>query len=150
MMRIAIGSDHAGYDLKNTIAEHLKSREIEFHDFGTYSSESCDYPDFGEKVANEVASGSCDLGILVCGTGIGISIAANKVPGIRAANCSDTFSARACREHNNANVLALGARVVGPGLALDIVDQFLGGEFLGGKHARRVDKISQIEKKYNR
>jgi len=149
-MRVAIGSDHAGYDLKNTIAEHLKDRNIEYHDFGTYSRESCDYPDFGEKVANEVASGNYDLGILVCGTGIGISIAANKVPGIRAANCSDTFSARACREHNNANILALGARVVGPGLALDIVDQFLEGEFLGGKHARRIDKIAQIEKKYNK
>ncbi len=149
-MRVAIGSDHGGYSLKNIIAEHLKNKNIEYHDFGTYSCESCDYPDFGQKVAEEVASGSYDLGILVCGTGIGISIAANKVPGIRAASCSDTFSARACREHNNANILALGERVVGPGLALDIVDQFLGGQFQGGRHAVRVDKISQIEKNYNK
>ena len=149
-MRVAIGSDHGGYSLKNIIAEHLKNKNIEYHDFGTYNCESCDYPDFGQKVAEEVASGSYDLGILVCGTGIGISIAANKVPGIRAASCSDTFSARACREHNNANILALGERVVGPGLALDIVDQFLGGQFQGGRHAVRVDKISQIEKNYNK
>ena len=149
-MRVAIGSDHGGYSLKNIIAEHLKNKNIEYHDFGTYSCESCDYPDFGQKVAEEVASGSYDLGILVCGTGIGISIAANKVPGIRAASCSDTFSARACREHNNANILALGERIVGPGLALDIVDEFLGGQFQGGRHAVRVDKISQIEKNYNK
>lgn len=149
-MIIALGSDHAGLSLKNQIVEHLKEKGVAFKDFGTYTMESCDYPDFGEKVATEVAQGNYDLGILVCGTGIGISIAANKVPGIRAANCSDTFSAHACREHNNANILALGERVVGAGVALDIVDAFLNATFLGGRHGTRVDKISDIEKKYNK
>lgn len=149
-MIIALGSDHAGLSLKNEILEHLKKRNIEFKDFGTYTMESCDYPDFGEKVAEEVARGNYNLGILVCGTGIGISIAANKVTGIRAANCSDTFSAHACREHNNANILALGQRVVGVGVALDIVDAFLNATFEGGRHSMRVNKISNIEEKYNK
>ena len=149
-MIIALGSDHAGLSLKNEILEHLKKRNIEFKDFGTYTMESCDYPDFGEKVAEEVARGNYNLGILVCGTGIGISIAANKVTGIRAANCSDTFSAHACREHNNANILALGQRVVGVGVALDIVDAFLNATFEGGRHSMRVNKISNIEQKYNK
>ncbi|MBC8062111.1 MAG: ribose 5-phosphate isomerase B [Clostridiaceae bacterium] len=148
-MVIALGSDHAGLSLKNEIIEHFKKKDIEFKDFGTYTIESCDYPDFGEKVAVEVAKGNYNLGILVCGTGIGISIAANKVPGIRAANCSDTFSAHACREHNNANILTLGERVVGVGVALDIVDAFLNATFEGGRHTFRVNKISDIEKKYN-
>ena len=149
-MKIALGSDHAGLSLKNEIIKHLETGAVEFHDFGTYTKESCDYSDFGQKVAEEVASGNFSLGILVCGTGIGISIAANKVPGIRAANCTDTFSAHACREHNNANILSLGERVVGVGLALDIVDAFLNGKFEGGRHALRIGKIADIEKKYNK
>jgi len=149
-MKIALGSDHAGLNLKNEILKHLEKKGMEFKDFGTYTMESCDYPDFGEKVAEEVANSNYDLGILVCGTGIGISIAANKVPGIRAANCSDTFSAHACIEHNDANILALGGRVVGVGVALDIVDTFLNATFEAGRHSKRIDKISNIEKKYNK
>lgn len=149
-MKIAIGSDHGGYNLKEIIIKHLEGKGIEFKDFGTYSSSSCDYPDYGHKVAEAVASGEYNFGILICGTGIGISIAANKVPGIRAAHCTDTFSARAAREHNDANILALGERITGPGLALDIVDAFLAGEFQGGRHATRVNKITEIEKKYNK
>lgn len=148
-MKIALGCDHGGYHLKNDIIKHLESKNIEIKDFGTYSTESCDYPDYALKVAEEVANENYDFGILICGTGIGISIAANKVPGIRAALCSDTFSAHATREHNNANILALGARVVGPGLALDIVDTFLNAKFEGDRHINRINKISQIEKRYN-
>ena len=148
-MKVALGCDHGGYHLKNDIIKHLESKNIEVEDFGTYSTESCDYPDYAFKVAEEVANKNFDFGILVCGTGIGISIAANKVPGIRAALCSDTFSAHATREHNDANILALGARVVGPGLALDIVDTFLNAKFEGDRHINRINKISQIEKKYN-
>lgn len=148
-MKVALGCDHGGYHLKNDIIKHLESKNIEVKDFGTYSTESCDYPDYALKVAEEVASKNYDFGILICGTGIGISIAANKVPGIRAALCSDTFSAHATREHNDANILALGARVVGPGLALDIVDTFLNAKFEGDRHINRINKISQIEKKYN-
>lgn len=148
-MKVALGCDHGGYHLKNDIIKHLESKNIEVEDFGTYSTDSCDYPDYALKVAEEVASKNYDFGILICGTGIGISIAANKVPGIRAALCSDTFSAHATREHNDANILALGARVVGPGLALDIVDTFLNAKFEGDRHINRINKISQIEKKYN-
>lgn len=147
-MKIALGSDHGGFGLKQEIISHLEKKGYEIKDYGTYSTESCDYPDFALKAAEGVAGKECDLGILVCGTGIGISIAANKVPGIRAALCSDTFSAHATREHNNANILALGERVVGKGLALDIVDAFLNAEFEGGRHQKRVDKITDIEKKY--
>ncbi len=149
-MKIAVGCDHGGFELKQTIMEHLSKKNIEVKDYGTYSEESCDYPEFGQKVGEAVVSKECDLGIIVCGTGIGISISANKVPGVRAALCSDTFSAHATREHNNANILALGARVVGKGLALDIVDTFLNSEFQGGRHERRIDKITEIEKKYNK
>lgn len=149
-MKIALGSDHGGLELKNTIIKHLEEKGFELKDFGTYSTDSCDYPDYALKVAEEVAQKNYDFGILVCGTGIGISISANKVPGIRAALCSDTFSAHATREHNNANILALGERVVGKGLALDIVDTFLSSEFQGGRHEGRIDKITEIEKKYNR
>lgn len=148
-MKVALGCDHGGYHLKNDIIKHLESKNVEVEDFGTYSTDSCDYPDYALKVAEEVASKNYDFGILICGTGIGISIAANKVPGIRAALCSDTFSAHATREHNDANILALGARVVGPGLALDIVDTFLNAKFEGDRHINRINKISQIEKKYN-
>lgn len=147
-MKIAIGSDHGGFSLKNEIVKHLQAKGIEYRDFGTLTEESCDYPEFALVVSEEVANKNYDLGILVCGTGIGIGIAANKVPGIRAALCSDTFSAHACREHNNANILTLGQRVVGVGLALDIVDTFLNAKFEGDRHQRRLDKISEIEKKY--
>lgn len=149
-MKIALGSDHAGFNLKEEILRYLNDRGYEVTNFGTNSADSCDYPDFGRLVAEAVVNGEADKGILVCGTGIGISIAANKVPGIRAAHCTDTFSAHSSREHNDANVLALGERVTGVGLALDIVDSFLSSEFLGGRHANRVNKITEIEKKYSK
>lgn len=149
-MKIAIGSDHGGFKLKNEIVKHLQAKGIEYNDFGTLTEQSCDYPEFALKVAEEVSNKKYDLGILVCGTGIGISIAANKVPGIRAAVCGDTFSAHACREHNNANILALGERVTGVGLAIDIVDTFINSNFEGDRHQRRIDKISEIEKKYSK
>ncbi len=139
---IAIGSDHGGYELKKAIMKHLDSRGLEYHDYGTYTPDSCDYPDYGKKVAHAVADGECDRGIAVCGTGIGISITANKVPGIRAALCGDCFSAEATRLHNDANILALGARVVGEGLALKIVDTFLDTPFSNDeRHIRRISKI---------
>ncbi|MBU3228614.1 ribose 5-phosphate isomerase B [Clostridium algidicarnis] len=147
-MKIAIGSDHGGFKLKGEIIKHLKEKQIEVVDFGTYNEDSCDYPDFGLRVAEEVAMKNFEFGILICGTGIGISISANKVVGIRAALCCDTFSAHATREHNNANILALGERVVGVGLALDIVDTFLSAQFQDGRHQKRIDKISDIEDKY--
>lgn len=144
-MKIAIGSDHAGLSLKKHITKYLNEKGYEIQDFGAYSETSCDYTDYAIKVAKDIKSGNSDRGILVCGTGIGISIAANKISGIRAALCGDTFSAHASREHNNANVLALGGRVVGVGLALDIVDIFLNTEFEGGRHQKRLDKIIEIE-----
>ncbi len=149
-MKIAIGSDHGGLRLKKEVIKHLEKKNIEVRDYGTYTEDSCDYPDFAEKVAEAVVAKEYDYGILICGTGIGISISANKIPGIRAALCSDTFSAHATREHNNANVLAMGERVVGTGLALDIVDAFLGSTFEGGRDENRVNKIMEIEKKYNK
>lgn len=144
---IAIGSDHGGFALKQEIIKHFDENGIKYKDFGTYSEESCDYPVYGELVGKAVASGECELGIVICGTGIGISIAANKIKGVRAALCGDCYSAEYTRRHNNANVLALGGRVIGPGLALKIVDIFLNTEFEGGRHARRVDLISDIEAK---
>lgn len=141
----AIGSDHGGYALKQEIMKHLSERGIAYRDYGTYSEESCDYPDYGEAVGRAVASGECERGIVVCGTGIGISIAANKVRGVRCALCGDCFSAQMAREHNDANVLALGARVLGAGLALKIVDTFLDSVFAGGRHERRVAKLMAIE-----
>ncbi|WP_010238808.1 ribose 5-phosphate isomerase B [Clostridium arbusti] len=149
-MKISIGSDHAGLPLKQEIVKHLKDEDYEINDFGTFTEKSCDYPDYALKVAEDIKNGNSDLGILVCGTGIGISIAANKVPGIRAALCSDTFSAHACREHNNANILALGQRVVGVGVALDIVDIFLKTKFQGGRHEKRLNKVAEIEAKYSK
>lgn len=149
-MKIAIGCDHGGFELKNEIINYLKSENHEVKDFGTYSTSSCDYPDIALPVAEAVASKEYEFGILICGTGIGIGIAANKVPGIRAALCSDTFSAHATREHNNANILTMGQRVVGTGLALDIVKTFLTSKFEGDRHQKRIDKISEIEKKYNK
>lgn len=139
---IAIGSDHGGFELKKEVMAHLDARGLEYKDFGTYSDASCDYPVYGKAVAKAVASGECERGIIICGTGIGISIAANKVHGIRAALCGDCFSAEATRQHNDANVLALGARVVGPGLALKIVDTFLDTPFSSSeRHIRRIEMI---------
>ncbi|MDU5106619.1 MULTISPECIES: ribose 5-phosphate isomerase B [unclassified Clostridium] len=150
MKKIAIGSDHGGVELKEEIKNFLLKEGYEVKDFGTNSNNSCDYPDYALPVAEAVVAKEYDFGILICGTGIGIGIAANKVPGIRAALCSDTFSAHATREHNDANILTLGQRVVGPGLALDIVNTFLNTEFQGGRHQDRINKISEIEKKYNK
>ncbi|HSL87146.1 MAG TPA: ribose 5-phosphate isomerase B [Bacteroidales bacterium] len=147
-MKIAIGSDHGGVGLKESVREHLEKKGYVVKDFGTYTRESCDYPDISEIVALNVVDKKYDVGILICGTGIGIGIAANKVKGVRAALCHDTFSAHASREHNNANILTMGERVIGQALALDIVDTFLGAEFEGGRHQSRVDKITQLEKKY--
>lgn len=138
---IALGCDHGGYALMQSVKKHLDELGLEYKDFGTYSTDSCDYPVYAKAAANAVASGECEKGILICGTGIGISIAANKVKGIRAALCSDCFSAEMTRRHNDANMLAMGARVLGEGLALKIVDIFLTTEFDGGRHARRVDMI---------
>ncbi len=139
---LAIGADHGGFALKRAIMAHLDERGIAYRDFGTYTEDSCDYPDYGRAVAQAVAGGTCERGILICGTGIGISIAANKVPGVRAALCGDCFSAEATRQHNDANILALGARVVGEGLALKIVDTFLDTPFSNDeRHIRRIQKI---------
>ena len=141
---IGIGSDHGGFALKEAIKKHLEERGLEYRDYGTYSDASCDYPVYGRAVAKAVAAGECELGILICGTGIGISITANKVPGIRAALCSDCFSAEATRLHNNANILALGARVLGEGLALKIVDTFLDTPFSNDeRHVRRISMIEE-------
>lgn len=140
---IALGSDHGGFGLKQEVIKHLEARGLEYKDFGTYSEESCDYPEYAKKVAHAVADGECEKGILICGTGIGISITANKVPGIRAALCHDCFSAEATRLHNDANILAMGARVVGPGHALKIVDTFLDTPF--SNEERHIRRISQIE-----
>lgn len=145
-MKIAIGSDHGGYHLKEEIKKWLTEQGYTFKDFGTETTDSVDYPDYAAPVARAVAAGEYEKGILVCGTGIGVSIAANKIPGIRAALCHDTFSARAAREHNDANILTLGERVIGPGLALEIVKVWLSSNFAAGRHQRRLDKISALEK----
>ena len=142
---IAIGCDHGGYALKQEVMRHLDELGLAYKDFGTYSEESCDYPIYGEAVARAVAGGECERGILICGTGIGISIAANKVKGIRAACCSNYFGAKYTRLHNDANMLCLGERVIGPGLALELVDVFLDTPFEGGRHQRRIDQITAIE-----
>ncbi len=149
-MKIGLGCDHGGYNLKEEIKKHLESKGIEFIDYGTNDgTESVDYPVYGEKVANAVISNEVDYGILCCGTGIGISLAANKVPGIRCAVVSDTFSAKMSKAHNNANMLSLGERVLGRGLALEIVDAWINTEFEGERHLRRVNMIGDIEKKNN-
>lgn len=140
-VKIAIGSDHGGFELKAKIADYLKSKNIEIKDFGTFSNESCDYPVFAKEVALEVSKGGFDRGILICGTGIGVSIVANKIKGIRAALCYDTFCAKMSREHNNANILCLGQRVISKDLALEIVDIWLNTEFEGGRHSVRVNMI---------
>ena len=146
-MKVAIGNDHAAVALKNEIMEYVQSLGHEVVNFGTDTNESCQYPEYGEKVANAVAAGEFDCGILICGTGVGISIAANKVNGIRAAVCSEPTTARLVKEHNNANIIAFGERIVGVELAKDIVKGYLSAEFLGGRHGIRVDMISDIEKR---
>lgn len=146
-MKVAIGADHGGFKLKAELTELLQELGIDYTDFGTYSSESIDYPDVAIPVAEAVANGEFDRGILICGTGIGIGIAANKVKGIRAALVHDTFSAKATRQHNNSNILTMGERVIGPGLARDIAQIWLETEFEGGRHENRVCKISDYEVK---
>ena len=145
-MKIALGADHAGFDLKNKVKQHLLDRGIQVQDEGTNSGDSVDYPDFARKVGENVVQRHADLGILVCGTGIGMAMAANKVPGIRAANVSTEFEAQMAREHNDANVLTLGARVLDAAGALKLVDKWLETQFAGGRHQQRVDKIMNIEK----
>src|SRR3954465_13735478 len=144
-MRIAIGADHAGYELKEKIKEYLSKQGHDLQDEGTNSTESVDYPDFARKVGEDVAARSVDLGILVCGSGIGMAIAANKVPGVRAANVSSEYEAQMSRQHNDANVLAIGSRILDEGTAEEIVDRWLKAQFAGGRHQKRVDKIMQIE-----
>lgn len=139
---LALGCDHGGYELMQEVKTHLDKRGFEYKDYGCYGTDSVDYPEYAKKVANAVVGGECELGILICGTGIGISIAANKVKGIRAALCADCFSAEATREHNNANILCMGARTTGPGLALKIVDAFLDTPFSNDeRHIRRINMI---------
>ena len=141
---LALGCDHGGYGLMQDVIKHLEERGMEYKNYGCYSEESVDYPVYAKKVAHAVADGECERGILICGTGIGISITANKVPGIRAALCGDCFSAQATREHNDANILAMGARVTGPGLALKIVDTFLDTPFSNDeRHIRRIKMIEE-------
>ena len=142
---LAIGSDHGGYELKEEIKKYLEEQKIPYKDFGTDSTASVDYPDIAYPVAKAVADGECEKGILCCGTGIGISMAANKVKGIRAACCSDCFSAKLTRQHNDANILCMGGRVVGVGKALMMVDLFLHTEFEGGRHQKRIDKLTALE-----
>ncbi|MDE7182611.1 MAG: ribose 5-phosphate isomerase B [Clostridia bacterium] len=147
-MKIALACDHGGLNLKKEIIKYLKENGYEYADFGTDSTDSCDYPDFALPAAEAVAKGECDKGIVVCSTGIGVSIVANKVHGVRCAHCHDSYCAEFTRRHNDANVLALGEKVIGVGYALKIVETFLTTAFEGGRHQRRVDKISEIEKKY--
>ena len=139
--RIIIGCDHGGLNLKNKVVEHLKETGYEVEDVGTYTSDSVDYPIYAKKVAHAVADGKYEKGIIICGTGIGVSIVANKVKGIRASLCGDTFSAKATRQHNNSNILCMGERVIGAGLALDIVDIWLTTEYEGGRHQKRIDMM---------
>ncbi|TET48752.1 ribose 5-phosphate isomerase B [Candidatus Aerophobetes bacterium] len=151
-MKAAIGADHAGYELKEEIKNLLKKKGIECYDFGTHSSQNVkdNYPDYAIKVAEAVAGGGYERGILICGAGVGMGMAANKVPGVRAAPCCDTLTARLSRQHNDSNVLTLGARITDKELAKKIVEEWLKTEFEGGRHKRRVEKITQIEKKYGR
>ncbi len=144
-LKIALACDHGGFALKGVLMEHLKERDMEYVDFGCFSAESCDYPEFSEKAARAVASGECRFGVVVCTTGIGVSICANKVRGVRCALCHEPWSAQMTRRHNDANMLALGAGVTGPKLAVDILDAFLGASFEGGRHQRRVDQMMAIE-----
>lgn len=146
-MKIAIGCDHGGFILKQAVVEKIKSLGHEVVDFGTDSDASVDYPIYGEKVANAVASKECELGVLLCGTGIGISITANKVKGIRAAVVDNLFCAQACKEHNNANIISMGGRVVRPDQAAELVEMWLNTEYAGGRHQRRLDEIAAVEDK---
>ena len=146
-MKIALGADHGGYSVKEIAKKHLLEQGHEVEDCGTYDTASCHYPVYAEKVANAVAGGTADLGILICGTGIGMSMCANKVKGIRAAAVSDCFTAEATRRHNDANVLCLGERTVGPGLALRIIDTFVAAPFDGGRHQTRIDMMMSLEEK---
>ena len=145
-MKIVLGSDHGGFYLKEAIAKWLETRSIEVMDVGAYNTDSVDYPDISAKAAREILEGHCERGILVCGTGIGIGIAANKIDGIRAALCHDVYSARKSREHNDANILTLGERVIGIGAALLVVEEWLKAEFEGGRHEKRVAKIKELER----
>ncbi|TLG73947.1 ribose 5-phosphate isomerase B [Culicoidibacter larvae] len=147
-MKIALGADHAGVELKAEVMQLLDSMNIEYSDFGTDGSESVDYPDYAKPVAKSVAAGEYDLGILICGTGIGMSIAANKVHGVRCALVHDVFTAKVTREHNNSNVLAMGARVIGIDLAKMIVETWVSSEYEGGRHERRLQKLAEIEAEY--
>lgn len=144
-MKIAIASDHGGFQYKEKIIELLQSQNIEYIDFGPLDETSVDYPDYAKPVAESVVNGGCDRGILICGTGIGMSIAANKVPGVRCALVHDVFTAQVTREHNNSNILAMGQRVIGEGLMLLIVKTWLEAEFEGGRHQKRIDKVSALE-----
>jgi ribose 5-phosphate isomerase B len=146
MLPIVIASDHAGFSLKEQVKKHLEEKGIEYKDLGTNSAESVDYPEYASKLCKEIQEGRSDLGILVCGTGIGMSMVANKHKGIRAACVSDVFSAKATRMHNDANVLCFGERVVGAGLAFELVDAFLATEYEGGRHQRRVDMVNSFDK----
>jgi ribose 5-phosphate isomerase B len=145
MKKLVIGCDHAAPELKAIVRDHLIERGFDVTDIGTHTTDSCNYPDYAHALCKKIQSGECELGILICGTGIGMSMAANKHKGIRAACCSDTFSARLTRLHNDANVLCFGARVVGQGLAIDLVDTFIDAEFEGGKHQKRIDMFVDIE-----
>ncbi len=147
-MKIAVACDHGGLNLKNEVINYLKEHGYEYVNFGTDTDDSCDYPDLALPAAEAVASGKCEKGIIICSTGIGVSMVANKVPGVRCAHCHDSYCAEFTRRHNDANVLAMGEKVVGVGYALKIVETFLTTEFEGGRHQRRVDKITAIEKKY--
>jgi ribose 5-phosphate isomerase B len=149
-MKIAIGADHAGFELKQKVKQHLIDKGLQVDDKGTNTPESVDYPDFARKVGEDVVAKNADLGILICGTGIGMSMAANKIPGIRAANVSNEFEAQMSREHNDANVLTLGARVLDEPLAFKLVDKWLETQFAGGRHQLRVDKIMKIEQRERR
>ena len=144
-MKIALGADHGGYELKMAVLKYLEGKGYECVDYGCDSPERCEYPVYGERVGRAVAGGECELGVLICGTGIGISLAANRVPGIRAAVCSEPYSAQLTREHNNANIICFGARVVGEGTAITIVDAFLSAKFQGGRHAERVAMLDDIK-----
>ena len=144
-MKIAIGNDHSAVELKNHIKKYIEDKGYEVINYGTDSTESCDYPRYGKIVADAIVKGECDLGILICGTGIGISLAANKVKGIRAAVCSEPYSARLTRQHNNANIISIGSMVVGEGLALNLVETFLSTSFEGGRHARRLEMVDSIK-----
>ncbi len=146
-MKIGIGNDHSAVEMKKEVTEYLEKKGFEVINYGTDKEESCNYPEYAERVGRDVAAGKVDLGILICGTGVGMSLAANKVKGVRAVVCSEPYSARLSRQHNNANVLALGARVIGTEMAKMIIDEWLGAEFMGGRHQTRVDMIMAIEER---